>query len=472
MEVVDTTPVNTIDSLPIDNTATTHASVSSASSSSSAPDCMADIDPSTFKAALPPRKRAKTQEEKEQRKIERILRNRRAAHASREKKRKHVEYMEVYVVKLEENIKRLQLTCDCLLQKLPVEEQGKFCVELDDLTELKNQIHLNMKSSRRGCKKDLLESLVDEFEEHDDEDVDVDANANANEKEKVAEKDQDQDQNSNVLKQVPGQDKGKAEVLLHTRRVQQLDTVPVLKKRRLSREAETKVSFAPLTSNSLTTTSVAKHPSPQPPVQVKIETITTPSTSLKPEVVDDTFFNYLSPISLNSSANSPMDITYTQACPNTVADHLELDFGLDNFKQDEYLATINSANTISSSSSSSPSSSPSSLPLSDSAIAENNTNERKNNTTRITTTAMNQMKSPLSVTGSHLEDGTVDSPTMNTLSTSNSDSPISNTSNLSLYETGQNSAVILSLEQERQQPMKTLVDILNIENRINLAITV
>ena len=463
MEVVNTTPVNTIDSLPIDNAASAHPP---ASSSAAAADCMADIDPSTFKAALPPRKRAKTQEEKEQRKIERILRNRRAAHASREKKRKHVEYMEVYVVKLEENIKRLQLTCDCLLQKLPIEEQGKFCVELDDLTELKNQIHLNMKSSRRGCKKDLLESLVDEFEEHDDEDDDVDANANEKEKdaEKDQDQDQDQDQNSNVLKQVPGQDKGKVEAPLHTRRVQQLDTVPVLKKRRLSREAETKVSFAPLTTNSLTTTSVAKHPSPQPPVQVKIETITTPSTSLKPEVVDDTFFNYLSPISLNSSANSPMDITYTQACPNTVADHLELDFGLDNFKQDEYLATINSANTISSSSSS--------LPLSDSAIAENNTNERKNNTTRITTTAMNQMKSPLSVTGSHLEDGTVDSPTMNTLSTSNSDSPISNTSNLSLYETGQNSAVILSLEQERQQPMKTLVDILNIENRINLAITV
>ena len=45
-----------------------------------------DIDPATFKSTLPPRKRAKTQEEKEQRKIERILRNRRAAHASREKK--------------------------------------------------------------------------------------------------------------------------------------------------------------------------------------------------------------------------------------------------------------------------------------------------------------------------------------------------------------------------------------------------
>ncbi|GMM33865.1 transcription factor [Saccharomycopsis crataegensis] len=55
-------------------------------------------------STLPPRKRAKTQEEKEQRRIERILRNRRAAHASREKKRKHVEFLEASVHKLESNI--------------------------------------------------------------------------------------------------------------------------------------------------------------------------------------------------------------------------------------------------------------------------------------------------------------------------------------------------------------------------------
>ncbi|KAI0464862.1 hypothetical protein LJB42_000073 [Komagataella kurtzmanii] len=50
---------------------------------------------------LPPRKRAKTEEEKEQRRVERILRNRRAAHASREKKRRHVEFLENHVVDLE-----------------------------------------------------------------------------------------------------------------------------------------------------------------------------------------------------------------------------------------------------------------------------------------------------------------------------------------------------------------------------------
>ncbi|SGZ56279.1 CIC11C00000000665 [Sungouiella intermedia] len=43
------------------------------------------VDPN-FKSSLPPRKRAKTEEEKEQRRVERILRNRRAAHASRERR--------------------------------------------------------------------------------------------------------------------------------------------------------------------------------------------------------------------------------------------------------------------------------------------------------------------------------------------------------------------------------------------------
>lgn len=50
--------------------------------------------PSNFKTTLPPRKRAKTKEEKEQRRIERILRNRKAAHHSREKKRMHLQLLE------------------------------------------------------------------------------------------------------------------------------------------------------------------------------------------------------------------------------------------------------------------------------------------------------------------------------------------------------------------------------------------
>ncbi|KAI9894648.1 MAG: hypothetical protein M1814_002004 [Vezdaea aestivalis] len=48
----------------------------------------------TPKTNLPPRKRAKTEDEKEQRRIERVLRNRAAAHSSRERKRKEVEGLE------------------------------------------------------------------------------------------------------------------------------------------------------------------------------------------------------------------------------------------------------------------------------------------------------------------------------------------------------------------------------------------
>lgn len=45
--------------------------------------------------ALPPRKRAKTDDEKEQRRIERIKRNRAAAHNSRERKRQETETLAV-----------------------------------------------------------------------------------------------------------------------------------------------------------------------------------------------------------------------------------------------------------------------------------------------------------------------------------------------------------------------------------------
>lgn len=74
-----------------------------------------DTTPS-FKASLPPRKRAKTKEEKEQRRVERIMRNRKAAHASREKKRKHVEFLESYVVDLEKQMLMVKLLNDTLLK--------------------------------------------------------------------------------------------------------------------------------------------------------------------------------------------------------------------------------------------------------------------------------------------------------------------------------------------------------------------
>ncbi|KAG0666309.1 hypothetical protein C6P45_000270 [Maudiozyma exigua] len=66
--------------------------------------------PSDFKSTLPPRKRAKTKEEKEQRRIERILRNRKAAHQSREKKRLHLKFLEDKFRIMEQIMDGLDLT--------------------------------------------------------------------------------------------------------------------------------------------------------------------------------------------------------------------------------------------------------------------------------------------------------------------------------------------------------------------------
>lgn len=57
---------------------------------------------------LPPRKRAKTEAEKEQRRIERVLRNRAAAQSSRERKRKEVEALEDVKNGLESSNEKLQ----------------------------------------------------------------------------------------------------------------------------------------------------------------------------------------------------------------------------------------------------------------------------------------------------------------------------------------------------------------------------
>ncbi|GMM35190.1 hypothetical protein DASC09_025150 [Saccharomycopsis crataegensis] len=64
----------------------------------------------TFTSTLPPRKRARTKEEKEQRRIERILRNRRAAHLSREKKKKYIELLENGIIGLVAGVRECQKT--------------------------------------------------------------------------------------------------------------------------------------------------------------------------------------------------------------------------------------------------------------------------------------------------------------------------------------------------------------------------
>lgn len=56
------------------------------------------------KTNLPPRKRAKTEDEKEQRRIERVKRNRLAAHNSRERKRQEYEHIQIEKDKLEADL--------------------------------------------------------------------------------------------------------------------------------------------------------------------------------------------------------------------------------------------------------------------------------------------------------------------------------------------------------------------------------
>ena len=60
------------------------------------------------KTNLPPRKRAKTEDEKEQRRIERVKRNRLAAHNSRERKRQEVELLQAEKDKVEADLRAAQ----------------------------------------------------------------------------------------------------------------------------------------------------------------------------------------------------------------------------------------------------------------------------------------------------------------------------------------------------------------------------
>ncbi|TRX96302.1 hypothetical protein FHL15_002574 [Xylaria flabelliformis] len=70
------------------------------------------------KTNLPPRKRAKTEDEKEQRRVERVLRNRRAAQSSRERKRLEVEALEQRNAALEAALREQQKQTMALMEEL------------------------------------------------------------------------------------------------------------------------------------------------------------------------------------------------------------------------------------------------------------------------------------------------------------------------------------------------------------------
>ncbi|KAL8889790.1 MAG: hypothetical protein Q9215_002978 [Flavoplaca cf. flavocitrina] len=92
----------------------------------------------TPKTNLPPRKRAKTEDEKEQRRIERVLRNRQAAQSSRERKRQEVEKLEGEKHSIEEQN-------DMLRQRLLAAEHEKF-----KLQQQNNRLVAELSALRRG----------------------------------------------------------------------------------------------------------------------------------------------------------------------------------------------------------------------------------------------------------------------------------------------------------------------------------
>ena len=70
------------------------------------------------KTNLPPRKRAKTEDEKEQRRIERVKRNRLAAHNSRERKRHEVELLQVEKDELEQRLRSSEQNLTSLMDRI------------------------------------------------------------------------------------------------------------------------------------------------------------------------------------------------------------------------------------------------------------------------------------------------------------------------------------------------------------------
>ncbi|KAI5966376.1 HAC1 [Candida pseudojiufengensis] len=300
-----------------------------------------DIDPSTFKSTLPPRKRAKTQEEKEQRKIERILRNRRAAHASREKKRRHVEFLEIYVVKLEENLKKLQEGYHSKLEGNDEEKMEQIkLLGLEDVSKLKENIYSNLVSSRRR-KNSSNNNLEDDDEEEEEEDDNVDEEP--------------------IKKQQVKQETVVSE--------------PPSKKRKMNNRKNSTTSSTPSS------------------IDIKIEE----SEDLKiKQEESSTFFNYLSPISIHSPESN--------------------DFTLSNFQPSKHLQEIpqqQQEETI--------------IPI-DQII-----------------------KSPLSQSSDSLSNSPRFEEDEENNNSSSSSSPKSQSlnrmdSNLSIFETGQNSAVILSFD--------------------------
>ena len=91
---------------------------------------------------LPPRKRAKTDDEKEQRRIERIKRNRAAAHNSRERKRQETDVLAVALAKANAELDAYRKLHGPLPASIVLPEVTLSTQRYDRLTKLSPRCHI------------------------------------------------------------------------------------------------------------------------------------------------------------------------------------------------------------------------------------------------------------------------------------------------------------------------------------------
>ena len=88
-------------------------------------------------------------------------------------KRKHVEYLENYVLKLETNLMKLNNNYNQAFELLTKDNQELLLSKLevlDDVSDLKEQIHSNMSGTRRSHnKKSNDEDIEEDEDEHQEE---------------------------------------------------------------------------------------------------------------------------------------------------------------------------------------------------------------------------------------------------------------------------------------------------------------
>jgi transcriptional activator HAC1 len=113
------------------------------------------------KTNLPPRKRAKTEDEKEQRRVERVLRNRRAAQSSRERKRLEVEALEQRNQELEDKLLKVQEANLKLVQQLEqIRRTGGSHALRDNPISLSQELFGSDRQAHLDFPPTLLNNLV------------------------------------------------------------------------------------------------------------------------------------------------------------------------------------------------------------------------------------------------------------------------------------------------------------------------